>query len=232
VGDRRGEFYDRWRFVGNGHAAADRSCRDGSMLGGAMNEAHTPLAAWESFYVIVGSSGAALTGLQFIVITLVAESRRRQATTTNADTIGAFATPQIVHFGAVLLLAAVLTAPWERLSSVALVLGMLGLTGVLYELLVLRRALRQSDYEPVFEDWLFHTALPLLSYGIVLAAAVALPRHTRGALFAVGTVSVLLLVIGIHNAWDTVTYMTALDREAGAPPKPEPAEQSPPTKEP
>ncbi|SRR6266851_5054040 len=39
--------------------------------------ARLPLAAWESFYVIVGSSGAALTGLQFVVIALIAESRRR-----------------------------------------------------------------------------------------------------------------------------------------------------------
>lgn len=41
-----------------------------------MEEAvRSPLVAWESFYVIVGSSGAALTGLQFVVIALIAESR-------------------------------------------------------------------------------------------------------------------------------------------------------------
>ncbi len=33
-----------------------------------MEEARSLLAVWESFYVIVGSSGAALTGLQFVVI--------------------------------------------------------------------------------------------------------------------------------------------------------------------
>ncbi len=36
-----------------------------------------PLRAWETFYVIVGSSAAALTGLQFVVIALIAESRVR-----------------------------------------------------------------------------------------------------------------------------------------------------------
>src|SRR2546430_12420592 len=35
----------------------------------------SPFAAWESFYVIIGSSGAALTGLQFVVIALSAEGR-------------------------------------------------------------------------------------------------------------------------------------------------------------
>lgn len=33
------------------------------------------LKAWESFYVIVGSSAGALTGLQFVVIALIAEAQ-------------------------------------------------------------------------------------------------------------------------------------------------------------
>src|SRR5205823_8429588 len=35
----------------------------------------SPFAAWENFYVIVGSSAAALTGLQFVVVVLGAEAR-------------------------------------------------------------------------------------------------------------------------------------------------------------
>lgn len=68
--------------------------------------ARSPLAAWETFYVIVGSSGAALTGLQFVVIALVAESRRK----STFKEIDAFGTPTIVHFCAVLLVSAILSA--------------------------------------------------------------------------------------------------------------------------
>ena len=39
----------------------------------------SPFAAWENFYVIVGSSAAALTGLQFVVVTLGAEARSMRA---------------------------------------------------------------------------------------------------------------------------------------------------------
>ena len=60
----------------------------------------SPLGAWESFYVIVGSSAAALTGLQFVVMALVAESRQQ----ASSGTISAFGTPTIVHFCAALLL--------------------------------------------------------------------------------------------------------------------------------
>ena len=73
-----------------------------------MHEAATsPLAACESFYVIVGSSAAALTGLQFVVIALVAEIRRRSTT----GQIDAFDTPTIVHFAAALLVSSILSAP-------------------------------------------------------------------------------------------------------------------------
>ena len=47
--------------------------------------AHEVLSRWEAFYVIVGSSAGALTGLWFVVITLVGESnipRRGQTITT------------------------------------------------------------------------------------------------------------------------------------------------------
>src|SRR4051794_15807579 len=41
----------------------------------------SPLAAWESFYVIIGSAAAALTGLQFVVMTLSAGMNARGSDT-------------------------------------------------------------------------------------------------------------------------------------------------------
>jgi hypothetical protein len=167
----------------------------------------SPLTAWESFYVIVGSSAAALTGLQFVVMALVAE-RERKSTITEVD---AFGTPTVVHFSAVLFVSAVLSAPWPTLTGADLVVGACGLAGVVYSLLVVRRARRQKGYQPVFEDWLFHAILPLLAYGTLLGAALALVARTEVALFAIAAVALLLLSIGIHNSWDTVTYIV-LDR--------------------
>src|SRR5712691_1009210 len=100
-----------------------------------MEEVRSPLVAWESFYVIVGSSGAALTGMQFVVIALIAESKAR-ATPRQLD---AFSTPTIVHFAAVLLISALLSAPWHGLSGVSITLGACGVTGVIYGGIVVRR---------------------------------------------------------------------------------------------
>jgi hypothetical protein len=168
----------------------------------------SPIAAWESFYVIVGSSGAALTGLQFVVIALVADSSMR----TGSTELAAFGTPTIVHFCAALLVAATLSAPWHSLGSAALALGVFGVVGIAYTAIVIRRASRTTVYHPVFEDWLWHAVLPLASYLTILGAATALRGRAHEALFGVAAASVLLLFIGIHNAWDTVTYIALQQR--------------------
>jgi len=64
----------------------------------------TVLAAWENFYVIVGSSAGALIGLQFVVMTLICDTPIAQGLTQAGV---ALATPTIVHFGAVQDLSAV-----------------------------------------------------------------------------------------------------------------------------
>jgi hypothetical protein len=164
----------------------------------------SPLIAWETFFFLVGSSGAALTGLQFVVIALIAESRR-PATTREIE---AFGTPTVLHFCAVLLVSAIINAPWQGLLRPAFALGACGVVGVVYGIIVVRRTRLQTSYRPVFEDWLCHSVLPLVAYALLVIASVALTRHPQQALFVIGATVLLLLFVGIHNAWDTVTYIT------------------------
>ncbi len=160
------------------------------------------LTEWGSFYVIVGSSAGALIGLQFVVLTLIAQRPSLRLPEAGA----AFATPSVVHFGVALLLSAVLSAPWHALSGVAVICGVVGATGIVYEMLVARRLRTQRAYRPVFEDWLFHLLLPLAAYAILAIAALSAYSHLRAALFLIGAATLLLLFVGIHNAWDAVTY--------------------------
>jgi hypothetical protein len=163
----------------------------------------TELGGWENFYVIVGSSAGALIGLQFVVMALVADMPR---TAVQAQTGHAFATPTIVHFGTVLLLSAALSAPWHRIGAAAVLWGMMGAGGVTYAIIVTRRMRIQTSYQPEFEDWLCHAALPFAAYAILVVSAYAARAHSTGAMFGVATAMLLLLFIGIHNAWDAVTY--------------------------
>jgi hypothetical protein len=175
-----------------------------------MSAAISPFASWENFYVIVGSSAAALTGLQFVVIVLGASLN---AVTRPA--MRAFGTPTIVHFSASLLVSAMLSAPWSSVSHAALALGIFALLGFLYVARITIHARKQVDYVPVLEDWLWHFILPALAYVLLLISAVVMPAHTSGALFAVGATVLLLLFIGIHNAWDAATYI-AIDSKAAS----------------
>jgi len=162
----------------------------------------TALAEWDSFYVIVGSSAGALIGLQFVVMTLVAANPPKGVSEGSA----AFSTPTVVHFSAVLLLSALVRIPWETIASAAVAWGVLGLCGALYALSIARRMHRQSVYQPVFEDWLFHALLPVAAYAVLGISALVAVSATRDALFGIGTAALLLLFTGIHNAWDGVAY--------------------------
>jgi len=162
----------------------------------------TELAAWDSFYVIVGSAAGALIGLQFVVVTLIAQ----RPTRASPDGSAAFGTPTVVHFGTALLLAALSRVPWPTIAAAAVVWGVVGCGGIVYVAIVLRRMRRQGVYEPELEDWLFHVALPMAAYAVLAVSAVATVLLAREALFGIAAACLLLLFIGIHNAWDAVSY--------------------------
>jgi len=168
----------------------------------------SPFAAWESFYVIIGSSAAALTGLQFVVIVLGAE----MSTRPTAHTTRAFGTPTVVHFCAVLLNSAILSAPWRRTASAALCIAAFAAAGVVYTMVVLRHARHQTAYVPVLEDWITHIGLPLVAYAALFASGLSLTGDPAPWLFVIGGASLLLLFVGIHNAWDSVTYIASQRR--------------------
>src|SRR2546427_9499864 len=166
-----------------------------------MQEAHSLVVAWESFYVIVGSAGAALTGLQFVVIALTTESTRR----STGRELAAFGTPTVMHFCAVLLMSAIISAPWRGLSSVALALGACGVAGVVYCGITFRRALGTTEYKPVLSDWIWHTILPSIAYASLLVAAILLQRFPERTLFVVAAVPVLPVFIRILSTRDNGT---------------------------
>jgi hypothetical protein len=121
--------------------------------------------------------------------------------------IRAFATPTIVHFSVVVLVSALVSIPWTGSAGVALSVGACGVGGVLYGFTIVRHARRQTYYAPVLEDWIWHGALPLISYVALITAAIVFSQRTVLGLYVIAAASLLLLFIGIHNAWDAVIYL-------------------------
>jgi hypothetical protein len=176
-----------------------------------------PLADWDSFYVIVGTAAGALIGLQFVALTLIASS----AGIVSPAGASAYTTPTTIHFSVAFFLSAMLRAPWPSISVVAIIPGAIGLGGTIYAAIVWRRMTRQSNYQAEAEDWLFHAWLPLAAHLLFVLSAAAVPWVPREALFGVAAATLLLVLTGIHNSWDIVTYHVFVNMRRQAAPKDE-----------
>lgn len=165
----------------------------------------TLFTSWSNFYVITGSSAAALTGLMFVVVTLIDSDIRPEVQREGTST---FSTPTVMHFAAAFVVSALASIPWPSplAAAVVLAIGSAGATAV-----VLRNALRMSrfgeEYTPDADDWIWFAGLPLVSYVAILAGALTLPLHAQASLFALAGADLLLIIIGIRNAWDIVTFI-------------------------
>ena len=166
------------------------------------------LDKWDSFYIIVGPAAGALIGLQFVVMTLMAERPSQRV----AEASAAFSTPTIVHFCVVLALSAIIRAPWESMASLTVAGGLVGAAGMIYALLTMWRIGRQGAYKPDLEDWMFHGILPLAAYTILTATAVFASSDLHDTMFVAAGAILLLLFVSIHNAWDAVAYQVLVIR--------------------
>ncbi len=172
-----------------------------------LEQAAPRLSEWENFYVLVGSSAAALTGLMFVVIALRTELR-----TETAGAERAFATPNVFHFCAVLLVAAIVSTPGHTFGSLGACVGATGVAGVALSAWVVIQARRQHAYAMVASDWLWHVALPVVAYAATAVAGALVLERAAGAMHVVAAAALLLLFIGIHNAWDSAVYIATRRR--------------------
>ena len=157
---------------------------------------------WESFYVVVGAAAGALIGLQFVVMTLLAD----KPSLASPEAGAAFASPNVVHFSAALFLSAMMRVPWHGIGPIAIVWALAGLAGTIYIFVVAWRMRTQKSYRPDWEDWTYHAVLPLVAYALLLLSAFDAGRHDEEAEMAVAAATLMQLFIGIHNSWDAVSY--------------------------
>lgn len=163
------------------------------------------LSNWQNFYMIMGTAAATLTGLMFVATTLLA-GLDTHVSIANAG-ISAYNTPTVVQFCSVLLLAGVLSAPWQTFSMISPLLGLLGLGMVFYLIVIMQRMWRMPHYQSTLEDWLWYIVLPLLANIMLIIAAIMLQKDPSPVLYIVGLAMMMLLIVGIRNAWDNVTFL-------------------------
>ncbi|OLC28870.1 MAG: hypothetical protein AUH31_08000 [Armatimonadetes bacterium 13_1_40CM_64_14] len=167
------------------------------------------LQTWQNFYLLMGGASATLVGLMFVAIWLGSNFFTEQTVVG----LRTFVSPTLMHFVYVLITSAVVVIPTVTrtfLSVLLLLTGVISLgisfSGVPYMHHQYRT--RETD----MTDWVWYFLIPSASYLLYVVTGVALLKGASQALNALAGASILLLVVGIRNAWDLVVWFVLRKR--------------------
>lgn len=160
------------------------------------------LETWREFYLLIGTAGATLLALMFVVVTLGPQAVAQQTATG----VRAFFTPIVVVFTTTTVVSALMMTPGLTPVVLGAMLAIVGLAGVCY--LLTTGAHTQWRLNNMLRiDWIWFVGMPILSYALLLVAAVGVWREATLGLYGVEAAVLLLLVMGIRNAWDVVLWI-------------------------
>ncbi len=160
---------------------------------------------WDSFFQITGEAAATLVGLLFLIVSF-SENRDR---TLMLRAASIYLTPTALHFAIVLLISALAVAPRLPVSIKMTLIGLGPLTGLYNSLWAgVRMAMRARETKLAhWSDFWMYGATPSVVYLGLVATTAALWLGVDLAPSAMAILLLALLLIGIRNAWDLVTWM-------------------------
>jgi hypothetical protein len=141
--------------------------------------------------------------LLFVVVSL----GPRAVADNHVTGVRAFVSPNVVYFATVLVVSTVFLVPALPATAIGAFLcgGAIGSLGYLAYTKAHERW-RKSDL-PVL-DWIWFVGLPIVAYVLLLLAGIGFLLQAALAMHGVAASLILLLVIGIRNAWDLVLWIS------------------------
>jgi hypothetical protein len=173
-----------------------------------LNEA---MAQWHEFYALLGTASATLIGLLFVAATVSSGT----FTSNRRAPLRVFLSASVVHFSGILAVCLIILVPLRSWLQFGLPILSCGVFGLVYCGLIWRDTVRDSQLIAAIdlEDRIWYLLVPVVGYLLEAATGVALAlRLDRGCTalaFAVG----VLMVAGIHNAWDITIWIITRPRE-------------------
>ena len=166
---------------------------------------------WDNFFLLVGGAGGGLIGLLFVVVTLGGRPSDRE---TKLRATSVYMGPIVFHMAAVLVLSAFADAPLPSALQGA-AFGLAALLGLVYCVrVVMALGVRRTLTPAHWTDVWCYGLLPLAAYAPLGLAAAAAWRAPAWAAPSLAVALVSLLLLGIRNAWDLVTWISAQASEA------------------
>jgi len=158
------------------------------------------LRDWHDFFVVIGTAAAGLLGAMFVVASIGSGFLKKQ----HAAATRVFLTPTVIHMATVMLGCAVTIAPSLERISFGVLFGIGGLVGLVYSCEIGLNVKRRKEIDA--EDRIWYAALPVLGYAGAAAAALLVLWGRAGGVDTLAAAMVLLLVVGIRNAWDMILF--------------------------
>jgi len=161
------------------------------------------LHGWENFFIVAAQAGATLIGLLFVAITLGAGS----STPRGLETTRAFLTPTLTRFGSVLFDSMAVLPPWPSAWPVGIILGLVGLTDLVYQIHIILEERKVGFFSPGWLDRTLFWGAPVLGNASLIAGAVGLIAEKPFAPYAIAGAIVLLLLAGIYGTWNVTVWI-------------------------
>lgn len=166
---------------------------------------------WHEYYLTIGAAAGALIGLLFVVVTLTSDFERSKV----MRAVGIYMTPTALHFTLVLALSGLALAP--RLGPQA-VGGLVLLAAAAGTAMGLRaaigiRGLSGEETAPHWSDFWAYGAAPTALYVGLAVVGWGFLDSREGADYGLAGAVMLMMLLGIRNAWDLITWMAPKSKE-------------------
>jgi hypothetical protein len=168
------------------------------------------LASWRSFYELLGTASATMIGLLFVAATVGSGSFSMQ----RRAPLRVFLSASVVHFSGVLAVCLIVMAPSSSQTFFGLLIIAGGLFGLAYYAATWRDTVRDGMLKRIdLEDRIWYAFLPVAGYLSETASGALLTSRLPVGWSVLALAMGMLLLIGIHNAWDITIWSVMRRRE-------------------
>jgi hypothetical protein len=175
-----------------------------------MEPLQAALGPWHEFYTLLGTASATMVGLLFVAATVGARvfSANRRAP------LRVFLSASVVNFSLTLAVSLAVLAPVRSWVLLGVMIVGCGLFGLVHSVLACVDTVRDGIIKRIdLEDRTWYIALPIIGYLCVVASGVTLALRLDAGCAALAVAVGMLLVVGVHNAWDITVWSITRQRD-------------------
>lgn len=158
---------------------------------------------WHDFYLLVGTASATLVGLMFVAASIGASIFSMDKQSAMSAFIGA----TVVHFSSVLFISILAAIPAHTFATLGGLITAAGLAGLIYSGRIWAQIFIRRSFAVDLMDRLFYGVIPVLGYLLVTVGGIMLLMRSAVSTDVMAAALITLLLAGIHNAWDMMSWM-------------------------